>query len=157
MSVFGTSRVNQLPRTEPVFGRTCAANARSDAIQAALSETLAKLADMETQRDRWRDLARSRQARGAEMQGEIDQLKATTAALGHERDEWRALAETKPQNPAPNDGNYRWKFTRLRAVVVKSLHPDHGGGSHQERIMRGELFKRVWPEIERIESDAPAP
>jgi len=136
-----------------VFHQVSAANAISHEIQAALSETLAKLADVETQRDRWRDLARSGQARSTEMQADIDQLKATNAALGRERDEWRALAATKPQSPPPDDVSYRRKFTRLRAVVVKSLHPDHGGGSQEERTIRSELFKRVWPQIERIESD----
>ncbi len=53
----------------------------SPEIQTALSETQAKLADMETQRDRWRDLARSWQMRSAAMQTEIDELKTTTAAL----------------------------------------------------------------------------
>jgi len=145
-------RGNLLLAPGKVFHQLPAANAISHEIQAALSETLAKLADVETQRDRWRDLARSGQARSAEMQAEIDQLKATTAALGRERDEWRALTATKAQRP-PDDMNYRRKFARLRAVVVKSLHPDHGGGSQEERTIRNELFKRVWPQIERIESD----
>ena len=70
--------------------------------------------------------------RSTEMQAEIDQLTEATRALGRERR----------------------KFTRLRAVVVKSLHPDHGAGSQEERLLRGEIFKQVWPEIERIESDA---
>lgn len=143
-----------LPAPEKTSEQACAANAISYELQVALSETLAKLADMEAQRDRWRDLARSGQALSVEMQSEIEQLKTATAALGRERDEWRALAAAKPETPPPNDMNYRRKFTRLRAVVVKSLHPDHGGGSQEERTIRGELFKRVWPEIERIESDA---
>ena len=124
----------------------------SHEIQAALSETLAKLADMESQRDRWRDVARSGRIRSTEMQAEIDQLTEATRALGRERDEWRAL--TAHKSHTPNEASYRRKFTRLRAIVVKSLHPDHGAGSQQERLIRGEIFKQVWPEIERIESDA---
>jgi hypothetical protein len=149
--------VNLLPVPEKVFDQASAANAISYQIQVALSETLAKLTDIETQRDRWRDLARSGQARCAEMQAEIDQLKITIAVLAREQDEWKALAAKKPEASPPSDANYRRKFTKLRAVIVKSLHPDHGGGSQEERIMRGELFKRVWPEIERIESDAHSP
>ena len=80
-----------------------ASNVIPHGIQAALSETLAKLADMETQRDRWRDLARSGQMRGAELRAEIDQLTAATVALGRERDEWRALTAQKSQRPPHSD------------------------------------------------------
>ena len=126
----------------------------SPEIQTALSEAQAKLADMETQRDRWRDLARSWQMRSVEMRTEIDDLKATTAALGRERDEWKALTAAQAKSPPPHDANYRRKFLKLRAIVVKSLHPDHEEGSHEERMMKGEIFKRVWPQIEQIEGEA---
>ena len=106
---------------------------------------------METQRDRWRDLARSGQTRSAEMQAEIDALKAAIAALDRELEDRRALNEPPPP---PHEAHYRRRFTRLRNIVVKALHPDYGEGSHEERLMRGEIFKRVWPEIERIENDA---
>ncbi len=66
----------------------------------------------------------------------------------------KALTAAQSESPRPHDVNYCRKFSKLRAIVVKSLHPDHGEGSHEERIMQGEIFKRVWPQIEQIESDA---
>jgi hypothetical protein len=46
------------------------------------------------------------------------------------------------------------RFRRLRALVIKALHPDNAPpGNALEKTLRSEMFKMVWPEIIRIEND----
>lgn len=55
-----------------------------------------------------------------------------------ERERWKALAR------ATDSG----KFDRLRRLLARELHPDHCPES--EKAVRAEIFKRLWPEVERI-------
>lgn len=44
------------------------------------------------------------------------------------------------------------QFARLKKLVVRELHPDgRPDAGVIERTVRSELFKRLWPEIEKIE------
>jgi hypothetical protein len=42
------------------------------------------------------------------------------------------------------------RFQRLHALLARELHPDHSKTEGIERIIRTELFKTLWPQIERI-------
>jgi hypothetical protein len=46
------------------------------------------------------------------------------------------------------------RFASLRALVIKTLHPDKSPlSSPLEKTIRAELFKVIWPEILKIEGD----
>lgn len=83
------------------------------------------------------------------LANEVVALHATIAQLREEgettiaeREEWKARALAAESGI---DG----KFLSLRRLLAHELHPDHSQ-DESERIMRAEIFKRLWPEIERI-------
>lgn len=43
------------------------------------------------------------------------------------------------------------RFSALKKIVARELHPDSDRVSNSERIIREELFKKIWSEIEKIE------
>ncbi len=62
------------------------------------------------------------------------------------------MAEQARAKPATDTGG---RFGRLKSLIIRELHPDgkpDAGGI--ERTVRTELFKHLWPEIERIERGA---
>ena len=44
------------------------------------------------------------------------------------------------------------QFRRLRALIVRELHPDHAPADSIDRAVRAEIFKVIWPKIEAITS-----
>jgi hypothetical protein len=48
-------------------------------------------------------------------------------------------------SPAPSE-----QFRRLRALVLKEIHPDHATADGIDRDIRTALFKRMWPQIEAL-------
>ena len=42
------------------------------------------------------------------------------------------------------------QFRRLRALLVKELHPDHAAAGSVDGAIRAEVFKVLWPKIEAI-------
>ncbi len=47
------------------------------------------------------------------------------------------------------------RFGRLKSLVIRELHPDgRPDAGIIERTVRIELFKNLWPEIEKIEQSA---
>jgi hypothetical protein len=59
------------------------------------------------------------------------------------------LAAAQPAQLAPDH-----RFRQLRALLARELHPDHTKADGIERIIRSELFKSLWPEVEKIEQTA---
>lgn len=43
------------------------------------------------------------------------------------------------------------RFRRAKVAISKALHPNNFSHDEQERAIRAEIFKQLWPEIERIE------
>jgi hypothetical protein len=96
-----------------------------------------------------------------ELEEEVQALKARIKRFQvagktviAQREQWRArgLAAEKILESDCNrrtDGDNR--FDALRRLVAKELHPDFCTGGHLEKLMRQECFKRLWPEIERLD------
>lgn len=42
------------------------------------------------------------------------------------------------------------QFRRLRALILKEIHPDHATSDDIDRDVRTVLFKRIWPKIEAL-------
>lgn len=80
------------------------------------------------------------QALVAVSQARIAELETNLA------DAQAALAETLSTEHTGH------QFARLKKLVVRELHPDGKPDAGViERTVRSELFKRLWPEIEKIE------
>ena len=45
------------------------------------------------------------------------------------------------------------RFRRAKTVISKALHPNNFEGDAAQQKLRGELFKEIWPQIERIERE----
>lgn len=94
--------------------------------------------------------------------GRIEEMTATIVRLREagkravaQRDHWelqakaleRQLIEVKNQSQ-----NKDYKFEQAKRVFAKLYHPNSLAGlSPLEKIMRGEIFKEFWAELERIE------
>ena len=60
----------------------------------------------------------------------------------------REAAQRSPETPrGPGDVS---QFHRLRALIIKELHPDHAPPGSVDRALRAEVFKAMWPRIEAI-------
>jgi hypothetical protein len=46
------------------------------------------------------------------------------------------------------------RFQQLRTLLARELHPDHTKSEGIERIIRTELFKGLWPQVQKIEQTA---
>jgi hypothetical protein len=45
------------------------------------------------------------------------------------------------------------QFRRAKIVISKALHPNNFEGNEEQQQMRGDIFKEIWPQIERIERE----
>jgi septal ring factor EnvC (AmiA/AmiB activator) len=76
-------------------------------------------------------------------------IRAITEASKAEIDRLNAQVR-KMQASAPEDSRFR----KLRALIVKELHPDHAPAGSVDRVLRGEAFKALWPKVETISEEA---
>jgi hypothetical protein len=45
----------------------------------------------------------------------------------------------------------------LKRYLAKQFHPDYATGQGIEKIVRNEIFKEIWREIDRLDHPVPAP
>ncbi|MBV9552945.1 MAG: hypothetical protein JO032_09160 [Alphaproteobacteria bacterium] len=43
------------------------------------------------------------------------------------------------------------RFRRAKIVISKALHPNNFTGDAAQQKLRGDLFKEIWPQLEKIE------
>ena len=55
-----------------------------------------------------------------------------------------------------SDGNRDRRFAALRRYLAREFHPDHSTGEGLEKLVRAEIFKKVWLVVEKIEKDGKA-
>jgi hypothetical protein len=87
-------------------------------------------------------------AAARQQQMETERLGELVANL---QDRVRAL-QTDPEGDGP--GGHDPSFRKLRALIVKELHPDHAPADSIERTIRAEVFKALWPKVEAITGNA---
>ena len=46
---------------------------------------------------------------------------------------------------------YGFPISSLKRYLAKRFHPDYAPGEGIERIVRNEIFKEIWNEIERLD------
>jgi hypothetical protein len=93
---------------------------------------------------------RHRDAAIASLQGHLAAAEATAKrwerAAAAQAAELQNLQASRPSGGANDD-----RFRRLRALILKELHPDHAAPGSVDRALRGEVFKSIWPKLEEID------
>jgi hypothetical protein len=87
-------------------------------------------------------------------------LRTLLRTIDDQRERWkrRALAaEAKLVESAENIGNNGGgqsvsdlRYAALKRFLAKQFHPDHAPGHGIEKIVRSEIFKEIWSEIDRL-------
>ena len=110
-------------------------------LSCALTTALGKIADLELQRDRWQHQALVYQANSQLAEAELEaQRREFISNLGA----GRSARSVKNDNAG---------FMKLRALIIKQLHPDLCVGSATDKAARTEIFKALWPDMESIHAD----
>jgi chromosome segregation ATPase len=169
-----------IARAKELEQQVAIATAEATAIKSALKQantTIARLQNSEkmavAQRDQWQAKARELESKLAAVtqvsdtavEADLETAKQTIKRLRSagrravaQRDQWEArakelegqLANLRPKN-AENDNH---KFAQTKRIFAKLYHPNALVGlSPLEKVIRGELFKEFWAELERIERE----
>ncbi len=88
-----------------------------------------------------------------ELLDRIAKLQAASKAIVEEREHWKyraAQAEKGLAQPVSGAGDKR--YDALRRFLAKQFHPDHAPGNGIEKMIRGEMFKEIWAQIDRIDA-----
>jgi hypothetical protein len=48
------------------------------------------------------------------------------------------------------------RYTSLKRYLAKRVHPDYAPGEGIEKIVRNEIFKEIWKEVDRLDQGASA-
>ena len=111
---------------------------------------------IDQQRDGWK-------VRALMAEAELLEATARTSNIDQQRSGWkvRALIAEQQLLEAKTDNNGRQPITDLRYAslkryLAKRFHPDYAPGQGIEKIIRNELFKEIWNEIDRLDQGVPA-
>jgi len=107
---------------------------------------------IDQQRDSWR-------LRALMAEAELLEATATTSSIDQQRAGWKAralaaeqqLLEAKSSN---NDGRQTvtdLRYGSLKRYLAKRFHPDYAPGEGIEKLVRNEIFKEIWNEIDRLD------
>ncbi|HZD30009.1 MAG TPA: hypothetical protein VE251_15130, partial [Xanthobacteraceae bacterium] len=101
-----------------------------------------------------------------QMVREIERLRVRATTTDQQRESWkvRALmaeaqlleATAKPSNNGPSQNISDLRYSSLKRYLAKRFHPDYGPGQGIEKIVRNEIFKEIWKEIERLDQGVSA-
>jgi hypothetical protein len=86
-----------------------------------------------------------------QMAKEIERLRVRSTTIEQQRESWKVralMAETQLlETTAKNDVRY----ASLKRYLAKRFHPDYAPGQGIEKIVRNEIFKEIWNEIDRLD------
>jgi hypothetical protein len=97
---------------------------------------------------------------------QIERLRTLLTASNEHRERWKVRAlmaeamvlETTAQTA--NNGGRRnvsdARYAVLKRFLAKRFHPDYAPGGGIEKIVRNEIFKEIWNEIERLDEEVSA-
>jgi hypothetical protein len=96
-----------------------------------------------------------------EMLNEREGLRARSDTLEQQRESWKvralmaeaqlleATAKAGSEVRAQNVSDVR--YGSLKRFLAKRFHPDYAGAQGIEKIVRNEIFKEIWSEVERLD------
>ena len=153
---------------KPRFLRTPASRPRRAHVGGGMND--AQLATLQTKlQELEATVARLRQT-GHSVVSQRDAARAEAAslrlALGNaqqelarvrQHEEFEFLAKAVLREPPPPmvfaapDPAEAGKFRQAKLAFARLYHPDRGGSSEMDRLIRSQVFKEFWAELERIE------
>ena len=95
------------------------------------------------------------------MANENERLRALLRTIHQQRDSWKiralraeaecleATAKTSINAGCQNPTELR--YAALKRYLAKRFHPDFAPGEGIEKVVRNEIFKEIWNEIERLD------
>jgi len=96
-----------------------------------------------------------------QMVKEIERLRVRSTAIEEQRESWkvRALmaeaelleATAKTSNDAGCQNVSDLRYASLKRYLAKRFHPDYAPGQGIEKIVRNEIFKEIWNEVDRLD------
>src|ERR1700747_1470252 len=101
--------------------------------------------------------------RNQQMVKEIERLRVLLTTTNQHRESWKVralmaeaqfLAATAKTDGAENVSDVR--YASLKRYLAKRFHPDYAPGQGIEKIVRNEIFKEIWNEIERLDQGVSA-
>ena len=100
-------------------------------------------------------------AHNQQMVREIERLRVRSSTIDQQRESWKVralMAEAQlleATAKASNNGGCQnvsdLRYASLKRYLAKRFHPDYAPGEGIEKIVRNEIFKEIWHEIERLD------
>jgi hypothetical protein len=92
-----------------------------------------------------------------QMVRDIEQLRVLSASLEEQRESWKVRAlmaeahilEATVKGASEKVADLR--YASLKRYLAKQFHPDHSPGEGIEKIVRNEIFKEIWNEVDRLD------
>ena len=92
---------------------------------------------------------------------EIERLRGRLATLEQQRESWKVralMAEAQLFEAAARTGNHDGRqnagdvrYASLKRFLAKRFQPDFAPGQGIEKLVRNEIFKEIWNEVERLD------
>src|SRR5437867_4851394 len=91
---------------------------------------------------------------------EIERLRVRSTTIEEQRESWKVralMAEAElleATAKASNNGGCQnvsdLRYASLKRYLAKRFHPDYAPGQGIEKIVRNEIFKEIWNEVDRL-------
>jgi hypothetical protein len=101
-----------------------------------------------------------------QMVREIERLRVRSTTIDQQRESWkvRALmaeaqlleATAKTSNNSGRQNVSDVRYASLKRYLAKRFHPDFAPGEGIEKVVRNEIFKEIWNEIDRLDQGVSA-
>jgi hypothetical protein len=101
-----------------------------------------------------------------QMAKEIERLRVLSTTIVQQRESWKVralMAETQlleATAKTSNNGGHQSvsdvRYASLKRYLAKRFHPDFAPGEGIERVVRNEIFKEIWDEIDRLDQGVSA-
>jgi hypothetical protein len=98
------------------------------------------------------------------MVDENERLRALLRAVHQQRESWKVRALTaeaellevavKTSSHGGGQNVSELRYAALKRYLAKRFHPDNAPGQGIEKIVRNEIFKEIWSEIDRLDQGA---
>jgi hypothetical protein len=101
------------------------------------------------------------------MMKENERLRELLRTLHRQRESWKVralVAEAESLEATAKTSNNNGscqnvsdlRYAALRRYLAKQFHPDYSPGQGIEKIVRNEIFKEIWGEIDRLDQGVSA-
>ena len=91
---------------------------------------------------------------------EIEQLRVLSTTLEKQRESWKVralmaeaqlLEDTAKTSNGGSEKVTDLRYASLKRFLAKRFHPDYSPGEGIEKIVRNEIFKEIWNEVDRLD------